>query len=487
MALSTRKLVGIGGIVALALNAAACSSDSRPAGVGNGNAGAGTGASANGGDGSLNLGGNGSGNNNGNGGNGNGTGIDDACAADVKTAELLPLDMYIMLDTSSSMLDLTSAGGSKWDAVKAALEAFLKDPESTGIGVGLQYFPLVKPNAPSSCTSDAQCGDSGPCLLKWCYGAINIASVPCQGASDCVINGSSYGPCVPIATCSKNDEYVCPTIGAKCQATGVTEDLGTCTAIPDSVCLHTASCDKAAYAAPAAAIAALPDAAAGLVTSIDAQMPAGNTPTGPALAGAVAQAAEWSSAHPTHRVVAVLATDGLPTECPPTAIDSVSAIANTAAKASPAINTFVIGVFGPSDVALDAPDNLNRIAEQGGTKEAFIVDTTKDVTAQFLNALDLIRGARLACEFEIPQPTANETLDFGQVNVQFTTAGSTKTTVPYVTSASNCSTGGWYYDVDPSKGTPGKIIACPTTCTTFQASGTGSSVGIALGCATIVK
>jgi hypothetical protein len=384
------------------------------------------------------------------------------------------------------MLDPTSAGSSKWDAVKAALQAFLQDPESAGIGVGLQYFPLVKANAPTSCTSDAQCGDSGPCLLKWCYGAINVAAVPCQDASDCLIQGTNYGPCVQIAECSKNDEYVCPTVGAKCMASGTTEDLGTCTAITESECLHTASCDKASYAAPAAAIAALPDSAAGLITSINAQMPAGNTPTGPALAGAVDQAAAWSTANPTHRVVAVLATDGLPTECAPTAIASVSAIAEAAAKASPAINTFVIGVFGPQDVQLGASDNLNDIAQSGGTQKAFLVDTTKDVTTQFQAALDIIRGARLACEFAIPQPSGNENLDFNRVNVQFT-VGAKKTTVPFVGTASDCTTGGWYYDVDPAKGTPTKIIACPTTCTTFQAAGTGSSVGIALGCATIVK
>ena len=470
-------------MVALALCAAACSSDSHPAGVGNaGNSG--TGSAVGGGDG-LNLAGKGNGTgNNGNGG-GDGTGIDDACAADVKTAELLPLDMYIMLDTSGSMLDPTSAGTSKWDAVKAALEAFLKDPDSDGIGVGLQYFPLVKPNAPTSCSSDAQCGDSGPCFLKWCYGAINIATVPCQAASDCMIQGTNYGPCTQLASCSGNDEYVCANPGTACNAVGV-PNLGTCTAITESECLHTASCDTASYSAPAAAIAALPAAATALVSSIDLQMPAGNTPTGPALAGAVAQAAAWSTAHPTHRVVTVLATDGLPTECAPTAIDSVAAIAEAAAKGQPAISTFVIGVFGASDVQLGAPDNLDQIAQQGGTSKAFIVDTTKDVTAQFQAALDVIRGARLACEFEIPQPSSGETLDFGQVNVQFTADGK-KTTVPYVGSAAGCTTGGWHYDVDPADGTPTKIVACPTTCTQFQGSTNGSSVGIALGCATVVK
>ena len=113
-------------------------------------------------------------------------------------------------------------------------------------------------------------------------------------------------------------------------------------------------------------------------------------------------------------MITVLATDGLPTSCTPNDIASVAAIAKAGAAANPVISTFVIGVFGTEDVAKGAPDNLNLIAQQGGTQAAFIVDTQKDVTAQFLAALDTIRGARLACEFKIPQPmSGTDTLDYG--------------------------------------------------------------------------
>ena len=41
--------------------------------------------------------------------------------------------------------------------------------------------------------------------------------------------------------------------------------------------------------------------------------------------------------------------------------------------------------------------------------------------------------------------------------------------------------GRWYYDVNPKKGTPTRIVACPTTCTQFQQTDMGS-VQIKLGC-----
>ncbi len=418
---------------------------------------------------------------------GSGGGLTDACAGVVSTARPIPLDMYIMLDTSSSMLDVTTANVSKWDAVKSALEAFIKDQASAGLGVGLQYFPLEKPSAPTSCASNAECGDSGPCLLKICNGVEGI--YPCQAAADCVdSSGKDYGPCMQLAQCSNDPDYVCFTPGKPCTAAAAAPDLGTCTVTARSVCEHTASCDAAAYAAPSAAIAALPGAATSLLTSIDSKMPSGNTPTAPALSGALQQASAWASAHANHRVVAVLATDGLPTECMPTDIAAVAGIAAAGVAARPSISTFVIGVFAPSDIAQGAQSNLNAIAAQGGTTKAFLVDTTQDVSKQFLTALDTIRGARLACEFQIPSSAIDQTLDFGHVNVQLTSQGRADV-VYYVGSASACdaATGGWYYDVAPTAGTPTKIIACPASCSAFQAAEVGASVGIAVGCTTVVK
>jgi hypothetical protein len=382
---------------------------------------------------------------------------------------------------------MTATQATKWDAVKLALESFLTDSASAGLGVGLQYFPLQKTTLPASCSNDAQCGDSAPCFLKFCSTYTDF--VPCTVNSDCQASATEYyGPCTPIGRCSKDQDYFCSLPGKDCAPGPNNEDLGACQTATSSICTNTTSCDVAQYTTPATSIAALPGAAAGLVASIDAQMPGGNTPTAPALTGAIAQARAWATAHPDHRVVSVLATDGLPTECTPTAINSVAALARAGVTGTPSINTFVIGVFGPTDVSNGAPGNLDQIAAQGGTNKAFIVDTQKDVTTQFQAALDAIRGARLACQYQIPQPTNGGTLNYGQVNVALTDGGQ-KTVIYYVKNAAACdaSSGGWYYDVDPAAGTPSKIIACPTTCSAFQAAPNGASVGIALGCDTIVK
>ena len=93
------------------------------------------------------------------GGSGGGSGGESSkgsCAAETTMAEPTPLDLYIMLDISGSMLDAAGGGMSKWTAVKSALSAFFQDPASAGISVGIQYVPLRKAGVPATCTSDAE-------------------------------------------------------------------------------------------------------------------------------------------------------------------------------------------------------------------------------------------------------------------------------------------------------------------------------------------
>jgi hypothetical protein len=245
--------------------------------------------------------------------------------------------------------------------------------------------------------------------------------------------------------------------------------------------LNGVECQTAPYADPAVAIATLPGAADALVASIDAQVPNGQTPTGPALSGAIEQASAWARANPDHKVVAVLATDGLPTQCTPLEIPQIRAIAAAGSSATPSISTFVIGVFGPEDV--DAPANLNSIAAGGGTERAFIVDTSQNVSEQFLLALNQIRGKQLSCDFLIPAPADGRTLDYGFVNVDFT-QGTSKTRLYKVADAAACGAGGgWYFD-DPAM--PTRIIVCPESCVLIE-NATQSSVEIQLGCKTDVR
>jgi hypothetical protein len=52
-----------------------------------------------------------------------------------------PLDLFVAMDQSGSMND-DVGGDSKWDLVVKALQSFVDDPQSEGIGIGIQYFGI---------------------------------------------------------------------------------------------------------------------------------------------------------------------------------------------------------------------------------------------------------------------------------------------------------------------------------------------------------
>jgi hypothetical protein len=220
------------------------------------------------------------------------------------------------------------------------------------------------------------------------------------------------------------------------------------------------------------------------------------TPTGPALTGAIEQASTWAIAHPDHQVVALLATDGVPTlKTDGAACAMVSSAADVSAVVDvagagrakvPSISTFVIGVLGTDVIDVKAPEILDAIAVAGGTERAFILSTKDDVEAQFGAALNQIRGAKLACDLKIPKAEPGKRLDYGQVNVRFN-GGSGETTLGYVVDAQHCTQdGGWYYDTNPAERAPQRILTCPVSCDAFQRADLGS-VKIELGCRTVVK
>jgi hypothetical protein len=410
-------------------------------------------------------------------------GAGETCAGVTSQAELVPLDIYLMLDSSGSMSETTGAmgtGPSKWAAVTQALDAFFADPQSAGLGVGLQHFPRLGAGVPTTCTASSQCpAQAGPCLLKVCSGQGSV--VPCLQDADCP--GSHT--CVKLGHCGS--ELCAPANGALCPDNGQP-----CQPLTSSTCAHADSCVAADYGAPAVEIAALNGAAAALSSAIAGVTPSGATPTAPALSGAITHAQAWAAQHPTHTVIVLLATDGLPTECSPQDIPSIAQIAAAGlvgASGAPGVKTFAIGVFAPADISAGAPQNLDQLAAAGGTTKSFVVDTSQNVEASFLAALNAIRGTKLACEYAIPPAGSSGALDFGKVNTEYTpSGGSAPTTVGYVPDLAGCdpTQGGWYYDADPAQGgTPTKIIMCPATCAGFGTD-TGGQVDIRVGCKTVL-
>ncbi len=407
------------------------------------------------------------------------------CAGQTQMAKQVDVDMYIMLDRSDSMREVTGAGPTKWDAIRAALSSFVSDPQSDGLGVGLQYFPLGAAGIPDSCMADADCGsDGGPCLVKACMPPpLNVPFSFTQCLSDADCPALSPG-CAPFGLCELDDTLACFNLGA-----GGCGQQGACMPYTGE-CLSYASCTTADYETPAVPIGVLPGNGTALTSSLMSEMPIGLTPTPVALTGAINLAAMYASQNPTHRVITVLATDGLPTECLASSVqteaDAVTEVANIAGQGfalMPSIETYVIGVFSPDDTGAMA--NLDQIAAAGGSGHAFIVDPTQDVAQQLLDALATIRGGTLDCELQLPQAPAGQTLDYGYVNVELNQGGQS-TSLLYVHSADQCDKAdlGWYYDSpNPNAQAPSKIIVCPKSCDTLQAAH-DATVDIRLGCAT---
>jgi sarcosine oxidase gamma subunit len=244
-------------------------------------------------------------------------------------------------------------------------------------------------------------------------------------------------------------------------------------------------CDPSAYATPAVPISVLPTGVGTLITSLSNSRPFGGTPTTVAMEGAVAFAKARQLSNPTRNIVLVLSTDGLPdTSCAtvpdgglPNSTQNAISVIQAAASLVPPIKTFVIGIGNEPA--------LNAFAAAGGTGQAILVGagdagTSVDIEGELVTALASIRTAALPCSYNIPQATMGN-IDFGEVNVTFTTPSSAAEQFYGVTDATGCSTttDNWYYD-----STMTHIELCPNACTKVKAATVGT-VSVAYGCSTI--
>lgn len=341
------------------------------------------------------------------------------CAAESQTGKRVPLDIYVLFDRSGSMNENVT-GGTKWDLIKGALQSFVQNPASSGISVGIGYFPMTLPGVPLFCCIDTDCGNYGPCA-------------------------------------------------------GGTAPIGGCTH-PFGACAKADACQGSAYV-PDVPIAILPGVGTAIVNSLNAQNTGSGTPTYPALEGSYPYVKNWATAHPNEKTILVLATDGDPSVgCANNTVPLIASnLVAPALAGNPSIMTFVIGVGS-------SLTSLNQIAAAGGTGQAFIVDTAADPAGQFLAAMKAIEtSVLLGCQYAVPAPTTGP-FDPNKVNVQYTPNGSTAISLGKVGNAGQCTptSGGWYYD-NPSA--PTQIILCDSSCTAIN-GGTGATVQIVLGCAT---
>ena len=94
----------------------------------------------------------------------------------------------------------------------------------------------------------------------------------------------------------------------------------------------------------------------------------------------------------------------------------------------------------------------------------------------------VINAGQLPCEYLIPDPPMNETLDPSQVNVKYIAGDTTETDILKVDNAGAChpTDGGWYYD---NAQAPTKIILCPQSCDAVSMDEMGK-MDIVFGCET---
>jgi hypothetical protein len=406
------------------------------------------------------------------------------CAAETHKAEIAPLDLMLLLDSSGSM---SGAAGmrSKWQTAQAALSSFISDPKSGGLNVGLQFFPPY-----TTCTSDGDCLDGASDLGLLCSGRRVCASADAApttqrcGPPTLIMIGQPYPPCPggttcqPLGTCTGNGQP-CAGAGQPCPMGG-----GVCEVTPKSCILGGGGhdCEDARYETPAVTIQALPMAERSLIRTLGQKLPIGGTPLGPAVRGVLAHLRARLMADPSRKAALVVTTDGLPEGCQRNDIAAVAEDVAAAFKGSLSLPTYVIGVFSANEVAMARPQ-LDTLAKSGGTNQAFVLTAGEDLNMHLLDALNQIRGAALACEYRIPAMPAGN-LDFGKVNVRHLGPAGPEN-VPYVETMSRCdpARGGWYYDAVPPAGKPSRIIVCPATCASFNAE-KSAQVELVFGCAT---
>ena len=219
------------------------------------------------------------------GGGGAGGGPPD-CVVFNSSAALAPLDLFVMLDASGSMQDVTTGGLQKWDAVSIAFDAFVHDSESNGIGMALSFFPIIDVSVPELCFDSDLCGVPDSCQLM---NACPNAGTLCSTDEDCDTAGFPDDPCVPLGLCLNAATEVYCMQGQECApGTGPCQQVG--------FCENRFTCESAPYGPPAFGVKMLPAAADEFVAVVDAKNPDGGTPTLPALEGVIDHAVDWSEA-----------------------------------------------------------------------------------------------------------------------------------------------------------------------------------------------
>jgi hypothetical protein len=265
-----------------------------------------------------------------------------------------------------------------------------------------------------------------------------------------------------------------------CPAWNVTfSELGTFVNDPRSAGISVAlryfgkPCDPRVYETPDVAMGRLPEHTTAIMESLRATQPFDDTPTRPALEGALSYARRRTQLPGYNaRMIVVLITDDDPDpeDCADNDVPALTRVAAKGAAFNPPLATYVF--VTTIETALDA------VARAGATERSIYADLGQvGALSAALNNLRERELAGLPCEYALPTQYFQRVNDPALVNLRRDGAP-----LGRVSGANACDrvVGGWYYD-DPVN--PSRILTCQSTCSALRAGGT---VDIQLECPTVI-
>jgi hypothetical protein len=431
------------------------------------------------------------------------------CAADTVLARRTPADLLFLVDLGPDIHEPFAGGTeSKFLEAKKALFEFVMDRGSVGLGVGLQFFPFGFIDKPCfgfrdcgrdkeqvlggtttyACTRERVCQLDGqpPGTLLACPGGMPPGPCQCFLADLCKkLPGGMASSCIDVGECSVSHK-ACYAIGKPCP--GGDAD-GACVDVHGKCNFPGPSCDPTMYESLVVPFGDLPAAAGPFLDALNlTDVQAGfSSPLTAAIQGTntlLRQRLAQPGGRPAARV---LVTQGKKADMPCSPDDPLGAVAavEAAAKGSPPLLTYVIGVLSASATPAER-EALTRLAAAGGAGAPILLDGAQDAAPRLLAALETVRTKALPCELAIPPAPMGSALDYKKVNVTVTSGAGTATDLVYVGKADACraGSGGWYYDADPAQGgKPGAIRLCPATCDALKGD-PKAKADLAIGCAT---
>lgn len=373
--------------------------------------------------------------------------IEAHCAKETLGGDLQPLEITLLLDTSSSMCfvaDEVDAGSDAGDLDAGdAGDASAGEPDDAG-DAGDAGGPGIYDHGHFDCT-DAR--------SRW--------PAATQALRAFLSSADAAGLTVAVRTFGPVDAWSPSTlVGNRCEASQYETADYEATDLPSD-----------SYANRIAAI-----------TPNTSHPDATQTQTGAVIRGATTYTKARRAALAGSKGVAMLLlTDGDPQGCDPalpipnydTPVDDELAYAAATAAAADGLKLYVLNIGGTKAV-------LDQIAENGGTESAVTIDDPTQ-TAAIGAALESIRKKALSCTVTIPTPAVG-TPDYDKLNVRWTPRGAGGAE-QLLTQSPDCADGrGWHYD---DAANPKNIELCPDVCSEVTESKQGL-LEILLGCVTQV-